>query len=70
MLQENMSCEDIIFRVTQGFDMLVYNDAVTPAYVCDCCRARVEKALISMGREEMQKLIDEQGQGRLTANFV
>jgi molecular chaperone Hsp33 len=69
MLQENMSCEDIIFRVTQGFDMLVYNDAVTPAYVCDCCRARVEKALISMGREEMQKLIDEQGQAELTCQF-
>ncbi len=68
MLQENMSCEDIIFRVTQGFDMLVYNDAVTPAYVCDCCRARVEKALI-MGREEMQKLIDEQGQAELTCQF-
>ena len=69
MLQENMSCEDIIFRVTQGFDMLVYNDAVTPAYVCDCCRERVEKALISMGREEMQKLIDEQGQAELTCQF-
>lgn len=69
MLQENMSCEDIIFRVTQGFDMLVYNNAVTPAYVCDCCRTRVEKALISMGREEMQKLIDEQGQAELTCQF-
>lgn len=69
MLQENMSCEDIIFRVTQGFDMLVYNEAVTPAYVCDCCRERVEKALISMGREEMQKLIDEQGQAELTCQF-
>lgn len=69
MLKDNMSCEDIIFRVTEGFDMLVYNEAVTPAYVCDCCRERVERALISMGRDELQKLIDEQGHAELTCQF-
>lgn len=40
MLKDDMSCEDIIFRVTEGFDMLVYHEAVTPAYVCDCSRER------------------------------
>lgn len=69
MLKDNMSCEDIIFRVTEGFDMLVYHEAVTPAYVCDCCRERVERALISMGRDELQKLIDEQGHAELTCQF-
>ncbi len=69
MLSENMSCEDIIFKVTEGFDMLVYNDAVVPKYKCDCCRERVERALISMGAQEMQKLIDEQGSANLTCQF-
>lgn len=69
MLKDDMSCEDIIFRVTEGFDMLVYHEAVTPAYVCDCSRERVERALISMGRDEMQKLIDEQGHAELTCQF-
>ncbi len=69
MLHDGMSCEDIIFKVTEGFDMLVYNKAVTPEYKCDCCRSRVERALISMGKEEMQKLIDEQGSANLTCQF-
>lgn len=69
MLKDDMSCEDIIFRVTEGFDMLVYHEAVTPAYVCDCSRERVERALISMGRDELQKLIDEQGHAELTCQF-
>lgn len=69
MLKDDMTCEDIIFRVTEGFDMLVYHEAVTPAYVCDCCRERVERALISMGRDELQKLIDEQGHAELTCQF-
>lgn len=69
MLTADMTCQDIIFRVTEGFDMLIYNDAVTPAYVCDCTRERVERALISMGREELQKLIDDQGAAELTCQF-
>ena len=69
MLDENMSCEDIIFKVTEGFDMLIYNDAVLPKYKCDCNRERVERALVSMGADEMQKLIDEQGSANLTCQF-
>lgn len=69
MLSDGLSCEDIIFKATEGFDMLVYNNAVTPEYRCDCSRERVERALVSMGTEELQKLIDEQGSANLTCQF-
>ncbi|MBE7026959.1 MAG: Hsp33 family molecular chaperone HslO [Ruminococcaceae bacterium] len=69
MLSQNMTCEDIIFKVTEGFDMLVYNNKIMPKYNCDCTRERVERALVSMGTEEMQKLIDEQGSANLTCQF-
>ena len=70
MLKNNMSCEDIIFKVTQGFDMLISNkDIVHPSYRCDCSQERVERALISMGKEEMEKLIEEQGGAELTCQF-
>ncbi len=69
MLADNMTCEDIIFKVTSGFNMLIYNDAVTPEYRCDCCVERVERALVSMGSEEMEKLIEEQGSANLTCQF-
>lgn len=69
MLSSDMSCEDIIFSVTGGFNMLISNHAVTPRYLCDCTRGRVEKALISMGRQEMEDLIREQGTAELTCQF-
>lgn len=69
MLSNNMSCEDIIFKVTNGFDMLVYNNAVEPKYKCDCSRERVERALVSMGEKEMKSLIEEQGSANLTCQF-
>lgn len=70
MLQKNMSCEDIIFAATNGFDMFINNkDAVFPRYECDCTQERVERALISMGKKEMEALIEEQGQAELTCQF-
>ena len=39
------------------------------AYHCTCSRDRVERALLSLGAEELQQLIDEQGQAELTCQF-
>lgn len=39
------------------------------AYKCYCSRERVSRAIISMGKEEMQSLIEEQGGVELTCQF-
>lgn len=39
------------------------------SYRCDCSRDRVERALISMGREELEAMIREQGSAELTCQF-
>lgn len=69
LLNDGMTPEDIIFAVTQGFDMLVYNEGIQPEYRCDCSRVRVERAIISMGEEKMRELIEEQGSAQLTCQF-
>ena len=38
-------------------------------YRCYCSRERVTRALISMGREELRSLIEEQGRAELTCQF-
>ena len=38
-------------------------------YRCYCSRERVTRALISMGREELEALIKEQGKAELTCQF-
>jgi len=38
-------------------------------YRCYCSRERVTRALVSMGREEMESLIEEQGEAELTCQF-
>ena len=39
------------------------------AYRCDCSRERMERALVSLGREELRAMIDEQGGAELTCRF-
>ncbi len=38
-------------------------------YACDCSTERVERALISMGEAELQKLIREQGEAEVGCHF-
>ena len=45
------------------------NKAVTPVYKCKCSKERMEKALISIGKEELQSLIDEQGAAEMCCQF-
>lgn len=69
MIKDGMSAEDILFRVTEGFSMVCENNAVTPEYKCNCSKERMEKALISIGKKELEDIIEEQGEAELTCRF-
>ncbi|HAC42142.1 MAG TPA: Hsp33 family molecular chaperone HslO [Paraprevotella xylaniphila] len=69
MIKEGMTAEDILFRVTEGFSMVCENKAVVPEYKCTCSKERMEKALISIGKKELEELIEDQGEAELTCQF-
>lgn len=69
MITLGMDAEDILFRVCDGFDMLMENAAVNPVYECKCSRERMERALISIGRDELVGIIEEKGEAELTCQF-
>lgn len=68
MIKDGMSAEDILFRVTDGFSMVCENKAIEPKYECTCSKERMERALISIGKKELQSLIDE-GSAELCCQF-
>ncbi len=69
MITSGMTAEDILFKVCDGFSMLMDNAAVTPLYECKCSKERMERALVSIGKTELQKLIEENGEAELTCQF-
>lgn len=67
-LDQGVSPLDLLHQVLSEFELEVLER--TPVkYHCPCSRERVSRALISMGREELQSLIDEQGSAELTCHF-
>lgn len=58
MLDEGLSPEGILERVLDGFDIEI-TDTLPTAYHCNCSREKVSKALISVGRAELQDMISE-----------
>ena len=69
MLEKGMTAEEILFFLTDGFDMLVSNIAVTPVYKCKCSPKRMRDAVISIGKEELKRIIEEDGKCEVECQF-
>ena len=58
LLEEGHTPESLLEKVLDGFDMEI-NEKIPTEFYCNCSRERVEKALISMGRKELNEMIQE-----------
>jgi len=67
-LEGGMDAESLLKAVLSDFDVQILEKRPVE-YRCYCSRDRVTRALVSMGREEMESLIEEQGEAELTCQF-
>ena len=58
MLDEGMSPEEILDDILGNKDLQIL-DVIPTAFKCNCDRERVEKVVISLGRSELKKILDE-----------
>lgn len=59
MLEEQMTLEEIAKYISD--DLATYEvEEIKPKYKCDCSRARMEKALISIGKKEIMSLAEDE----------
>ena len=68
LLSADPDPEALLRRALGGFELEILERAPI-AYRCDCSRARMERALVSLGPEELRVMIDEQGEAELTCRF-
>ena len=68
LLSEGKSPEDILAMLLSGLEYHI-TDTIDTSYYCNCSRERVEKALISLGAEELKKIIEEDEKTELTCHF-
>ena len=58
MIDEGMTPPDICKLLLSGLEPEILEERM-PVYRCDCSKERVERALLSMGREQLNELITE-----------
>lgn len=68
MLDSGMTAEDIALKTLDGFEPDIL-DSFDVSYKCDCSKERVEKALISLGREELKKMSEEEENIEVCCHF-
>ena len=68
LLKADSDPESLLRRVMPDFELEILEKSPVE-YRCYCSRERMEKALISLGPEEMRSLIDEQGSAEMTCRF-
>lgn len=68
MLENGKTPEDIVQALLSDYE-IEYFDNETPKYVCDCSRERTDRALISIGKEELEKIINEDQKAEITCHF-
>lgn len=68
VIRETHSLERVLSELFDGMDPQVTEEYSTD-YVCDCSREKVEKVLISLGREEILKLANEEETTEVCCHF-
>ena len=68
LLDKDDDPETLLRTVLSDFDVEILETSPVE-YRCYCSRERVERALISLGTEELEKILEEQGGCELTCQF-
>lgn len=69
MIDENKSLEEIAMAVSGDDNIMVLAGEVNIKYECDCNKEKFERGLISIGREEIEKMIKEDGKADTICHF-
>lgn len=68
MIDNGLTPLDIVNLLLKNLQPNVLED-VTTAYKCDCSKERVERALISIGKDELIKMRDEEDETEVCCHF-
>lgn len=68
LLEEGYTPQMLLEKLLDGFDIEI-NDTIPTQFYCNCSKERVERALISIGRKDIQEMIDEGKEIEMNCHF-
>lgn len=69
MLDDGMELVEIAEAVTGDKNLMYFEDDLVPKYQCNCSKEKMERSLITIGEEEINKIIEEDGKAELVCHF-
>lgn len=68
LLEKGLSNEELIKMVMKDFEVDILEETEVD-YVCDCCDDRMQRAIVSLGKKEIEDIIKEQGEAEIVCQF-
>ena len=68
LIADGKNATEILGMLLTGFDYQILSKK-EPSYRCDCSRYRVETALISLGKTELEKMIEEEDTTEVSCHY-
>jgi molecular chaperone Hsp33 len=68
MFSDGYSMKDIINELFEDYDYTIHSEKDVK-YYCDCSTEKIEKALIAIGKEELEDILSEQDNIELKCHF-
>ena len=69
MLDQNLTLEEIAKKVTGDENVQIIEDNIVPEFKCDCSKEHMQDALMTIGKEELQDIIEKEGKAELVCHF-
>lgn len=69
MLDEKLSLQEIAKRITGDDKVKIIEENITPVYECDCSKEKMSDGLATIGKEEIQDIIEKEGKAELLCHF-
>lgn len=68
MIDKGMTIEEILEFVFEDMDLKIY-DSLIPEYKCDCSRERIERVLMSIGKNDLKEIYDDGKTEEIVCHF-
>ena len=65
MLDEKLTLKEIAQKITGDKNVKVIDDSIEPVYECGCNKEKFADSLITLGKKELQDLIEEDGKAEI-----
>lgn len=69
MLDQNLTLEEIAKKITGDENVKIIEDNIIPEFKCDCSKEHMQEALVTIGKEELEDIIEKEGKAELVCHF-